>query len=216
MQRALRVLDRSRRMVDGVYAFARSAAQPGEATTPLRAGVLAATSALRDVEAEGGPILDVQDLEEVEVKMDRAILDVDLSNLLSNALTNTARSPVPRNTVRARIEARLAHVEVGDTGPGVPEGFANMILKPYMGARGTTVPGLGLGLASVKRLVEGYGGARVGVRNAPSGRGPSSGSSCRARRSGRPKRELRPQERDEPRVQARCGPAHRVERACPP
>ena len=169
VQRAQRVLDQSRRMVDGIYAFARSAARPtGEATAPLRATVLAATSALRDLEGEDGAVVEVQDFEEVEVKMGRALLDVVLSNLLSNAVKFTASSPVRRITVRAVTEPRRVHVEVADTGPGVPEEFAKAIFKPYQRAQGVTAPGLGLGLATVKRLIESYGGA-VGACNAPSG-----------------------------------------------
>jgi signal transduction histidine kinase len=170
VQRAQRVLDQSRRMVDGIYAFARSGARPtGEATAPLRAAVLDATSAQRDVEGDGGPVIEVQDFEEVEVKMGRAMLDVVLSNLLSNAVKFTATSPVRRITVRALTEEpRRVHVEVEDTGPGVPQEWVDVIFKPYKRAPGVTAPGLGLGLATVKRLVEGYGGA-VGVRSAPSG-----------------------------------------------
>ena len=100
--------------------------------------------------------------------MDRGMLDVVLSNLLSNASKYMVSSPVRRITVRAGTEPRRVHVEVEDTGPGVPAGLAQTIFEPYKRAPGATQPGLGLGLATVKRLVEGHGGA-VGVRNAPSG-----------------------------------------------
>jgi signal transduction histidine kinase len=59
-------------------------------------------------------------------------------------------------------------LEVQDTGPGVPEGFERSIFQPYVRAPGTTQPGLGLGLATVKRLCEAHGG-EVGVRRAPDG-----------------------------------------------
>jgi signal transduction histidine kinase len=169
VQRAQRVLERSRRMVQGIYAFARSTARPtGEAVAPLRAAVLDAASALQAVEGEGCPTVEVQDFEEVEVRMDRGMLDVVLSNLLSNASKFTSNAPVRRITVRARAGAKSVYVEVEDTGPGVPEGFAQAIFEPYKRAPGATQPGLGLGLATVKRLVQGHGGV-VGVHNAPSG-----------------------------------------------
>jgi signal transduction histidine kinase len=169
VQRAQRVLERSRRMVQGIYAFARASAQPTrEALTPLRAAVLDAVSALRSVEGAACPAVDVQDFEEVDVRMDRGMLDVVLSNLLSNASKYMASSPVRRITVRTVTEPRRVRVEIEDTGPGVPAGLAGAIFEPYKRAPGATQPGLGLGLATVKRLVEGHGGA-VGVRNAPSG-----------------------------------------------
>jgi signal transduction histidine kinase len=169
VQRAQRVLERSRRMVQGIYAFARATAQPTrEAVTPLRAAVLDAVSAIRAAEGAACPTVDVEDFEDVEVRMDRGMLDVVLSNLLSNASKYMVSSPVRRITVRAGTEPRRVHVEVEDTGPGVPAGLAQTIFEPYKRAPGATQPGLGLGLATVKRLVEGHGGA-VGVRNAPSG-----------------------------------------------
>jgi signal transduction histidine kinase len=169
VERAQRALERSRRMVQGIYAFARLSGKPtGEAVAPLRAAVLDAASALQTAEGEAGPSVDVQGFDEVDVKMDRGMLDVVLSNLLSNASKFMADAPVRRITVRADVDARRVHVEVEDTGPGVPERFAQMIFEPYKRAPGTTQPGLGLGLATVKRLIEGHGGA-VGVRNAPAG-----------------------------------------------
>jgi len=96
------------------------------------------------------------------------MLDAVLSNLLSNAAKYTADAQVRRITVRAGVEARRVHVEVEDTGPGVPEGLAETIFDPYKRAPGATQPGLGLGLATVKRLIHGHGGV-VGVRNAPTG-----------------------------------------------
>jgi signal transduction histidine kinase len=166
VQRAQRVLERSRRMVQGIYAFARATAQPSsEAVAPLRAAVLDAVSALQAVEGPASITVDVQEFEDVEVRMDRGMLDVVLSNLLSNASKYMAGAPVRRITVRAGVEPERVHVEVEDTGPGVPPGFAETIFEPYKRAPGTTQPGLGLGLATVKRLVVGHGGS-VGVRNA--------------------------------------------------
>jgi signal transduction histidine kinase len=169
VQRARRVLDRSRDIVHGIHAFARSAAMPAsDATASLRARVLGTTAALRDRQGEACPVVEVQDFEDVDVLMEPAMLDVVLSNLLSNAVTYTATSSVRRITVRARVGARRARVEIEDTGRGVPEGFARTIFEPYRRGPGARKGGLGLGLATVKRLVEGSGGG-VGVRNAPSG-----------------------------------------------
>ena len=170
VQRAQRVLERSRRMVQGIYAFARSTAHPtSETVTPLRAAVLDTVSALQAAEGPASTTVDVQEFEEVDVKIDRGMLDVVLSNLLSNASKYMANAPVRRVTVRADIDPERVRVEVEDTGPGVPAGFAETIFEPYKRAPGTTQPGLGLGLATVKRLILGHGGA-VGVRNAaPSG-----------------------------------------------
>ena len=67
VQRAYRVLERSRDMVEGIYAFARSAAKPScDASAPLLATILEVTSALRDAEGEGCPVTEVRDFEEAK------------------------------------------------------------------------------------------------------------------------------------------------------
>ncbi|HEX8795029.1 MAG TPA: HAMP domain-containing sensor histidine kinase [Polyangiaceae bacterium] len=169
VQRAQRVLERSRRMVHGIYAFARASAAPAPgAAAPLRAAVSDAVTALLASEGDSGLTVDVQSFEEVDVKMERGLLDTVLTNLLSNASKYTAKAPVRRVTVRARAEATRVHVEVEDTGPGVPVGFVDVVFEPYKRAPGSCEGGLGLGLATVKRLVCAHGGV-VGIRHAPSG-----------------------------------------------
>ena len=54
------------------------------------------------------------------------------------------------------------HVEVSGTGKGVADDAKERIFDPYVRAD-SACPGLGLGLATVKCLVESHGG-RVGVR----------------------------------------------------
>jgi len=60
-------------------------------------------------------------------------------------------------------------VEVADTGPGLPPGSEQLVFEPFRRAGNSHLPGLGIGLATVKRIVEAYGG-RLGVWSTP-GRG---------------------------------------------
>jgi signal transduction histidine kinase len=169
VDRARRALERSRHMVQGIYTFSGSGAKPTPgATAPLRATALDAADELLATEGPNAPTLDVQSFDEAEVAMDRAVLGVVFANLLSNASKFSRGSPVRRVTVRADADDRRVHVEIEDTGPGVPPGMEQAIFEPYRRAPGVSQPGLGLGLATVKRLVIAHGG-RLGVRNAPSG-----------------------------------------------
>jgi signal transduction histidine kinase len=169
VQRTLRSLARSRQMVHGIFHFARSGARPAAgARSALGAGVRAAVDELLAADLPSPPLLLVEPFEECEVACDEAVLGVMLSNLLSNAEKYTRDSPVRRVTVRARVTAERVRVEVEDTGPGLPPGFEYSIFEPYVRAPGVTQPGLGLGLATVKRLVDGHGGA-VGVQRAEAG-----------------------------------------------
>jgi len=90
-------------------------------------------------------------------------------------LAGNARDAMPeggRLTLRLTLEPQTeqALIEVSDTGPGIPEELLSQIFEPFF----TTKPagkGTGLGLATVKQLVEGMGGS-IEVRNAP-GQGAS-------------------------------------------
>ena len=55
---------------------------------------------------------------------------------------------------------------VEDSGPGIPAGMEHAIFEPYVRASATDEDGIGLGLATVKRIVESRAG-RVGVSSSP-------------------------------------------------
>jgi signal transduction histidine kinase len=74
--------------------------------------------------------------------------------------TTNVRSVV----VRVHEEAARVRVDVLDTGPGIPQDSTHRIFEPFVRGVATRQPGVGLGLATVKRLVEAYGGS-VGVQS---------------------------------------------------
>lgn len=92
-----------------------------------------------------------------------------LSNLTSNALKYIGDGPERVVKIRTRDRGHAVRVEVADNGPGVPAAVADRVFEPYVRAAGTEQSGIGLGLATVKRLAEAHGGA-VGFDSVP-GRG---------------------------------------------
>jgi signal transduction histidine kinase len=169
IDRARRALERSRQMVQGIYTFSESGARPVPgATAPVRSSLLEAVDSLLDAETNTPPSVDVQPFDELRVAMDRDVLGVVVTNLLANAFKFTREAPVRQVTVRQRADDRWVHLEVEDSGPGVPPGLESAIFEPYRRAPGVTQPGLGLGLATVKRLVLAHGG-KLGVRRARPG-----------------------------------------------
>jgi signal transduction histidine kinase len=102
----------------------------------------------------------------VTVRCASGVLSSLLSNLLRNAIKHMGNSP--RRQVDLRIEQRYDRIrfEVQDTGPGLPPELVHQAFDPYVRGRGTQEPGLGLGLATVRRLVEGHEG-RYGVMSKP-------------------------------------------------
>ena len=79
-------------------------------------------------------------------------------NLLSNAIKFTPQGG--EITIRARKEKTNLVVEVQDTGPGIPKEEQMKLFQPYsrISADRHRLPGLGLGLAITKQLVELQGG----------------------------------------------------------
>ena len=71
-----------------------------------------------------------------------------------------------RVTVQAFVRDAMARIEVADTGPGVAPELQAKIFEPFVRGPETGTEGAGLGLATVKRLVERHGG-KVGVDSRP-------------------------------------------------
>jgi signal transduction histidine kinase len=85
-----------------------------------------------------------------------------------NALTHLDAGPGKRVDILAADAGDRVRIEVRDTGPGLAPGTEARVFEPYVRGPGTAQPGLGLGLATVKRIVETHGGtvgveSRVGV-----------------------------------------------------
>jgi signal transduction histidine kinase len=101
---------------------------------------------------------------ELTVACPAGVLASVLSNILHNAVKYVAAAPRRLITVRVRADerARTVRFQIEDTGPGVPPELEEHVFERYV--RGQESTGLGLGLATVKRLVEGAHG-RLGVKS---------------------------------------------------
>lgn len=92
------------------------------------------------------------------LQSDPRLLRVVLSNLISNALKFTPQGSV---TVRLSTSAQSHLIEVQDTGPGIPQADLGRVFEPFEQLeplKRKTLPGVGLGLALVKNIVEALGG----------------------------------------------------------
>jgi signal transduction histidine kinase len=169
MRRARQCVVRARTLVDGLFDFARSG---GEPAPDGRADVSEVVrQAVEDASSSDAPDrveIEVAPMPAWTVRCTSGVLASILGNLLRNATKYLQDSPKRRVSIRCERQGDQVELQVEDTGPGVPEGFERSIFQPYVRAPGTTQPGLGLGLATVKRLCEAHGG-EVGVRKAPGG-----------------------------------------------
>ncbi|MBX3260413.1 MAG: MCP four helix bundle domain-containing protein [Labilithrix sp.] len=164
LDRATKTLQRVGQLVDGLLVFARSGAPPQESATTSAAEVLSGVVDEMKSSAEANGVtltLDKPD-PSVVVACSPGVLISIVSNLVGNAIKTMGGSPERRVDVRARELAESVRFEVRDTGPGVPVELRERIFDPYLRAAESALPGLGLGLATVRRLVEAHGGD-VGV-----------------------------------------------------
>jgi signal transduction histidine kinase len=90
------------------------------------------------------------------------------TNLVSNAMKFLGEAPLRRVTISARRLGRDVRLEVSDTGPGLAPELREKIFQPHV--RGTSrEAGFGLGLATVKKLVDAHGGEVVVAASAEGG-----------------------------------------------
>ena len=159
-------------MVEHVLEFA-GADSPGRAARgPIDAAeaVRAAVSGMAAMITERGAKVTVEAPDDrLRVNGDLSHLTRAVSNLLGNALKYGGGSP--EVNVRVRRGPDGIEISVADRGAGLSPSEMPHLFEPfYRGQRASEaqIPGSGLGLALVKRMVESHGG-RVRADNVPSG-----------------------------------------------
>jgi signal transduction histidine kinase len=162
-------LQRAQRLVDGLLDFARAGAQPGPTSaaevSPTVEGLV---DELSSEAARARVTVQVTGMEPCSVACSTGALLSILSNLLRNALKYMGNSEQRLVTLRVLAGRGRVRFEVEDTGPGIPAGLDERVFQAYVRGPGSAQPGIGLGLATVQKLVVAHGGT-VGVKSAPLG-----------------------------------------------
>jgi signal transduction histidine kinase len=165
IDRSQRIIQRTQQLVNGLLAFARSGANPDlTSTCSLDAAIRNIVADCSDTATENGIELSVTITEALQVRCNLGVATSIVQNLIRNAIKYMGASRVRRIEVRAMRVHAMAHLEVEDTGPGIPVDVQPRIFDPFMRGIHADVAGVGLGLATVKRLVESHQGA-IGVRS---------------------------------------------------
>lgn len=163
----LRGCHRMTDLIDGLLDFARAGGRPAPGAWADLTDVLACVvDDVREEAAAAGASLEAEPFTPQAVACAPGALTSVIGNLVRNAIKYVAAvGPDDRRvTVRVREHEEMVHVEVEDNGPGIPEGDQRRVFDPYVRAGNTKKPGIGLGLATVKRVVEAHGGT-VGVES---------------------------------------------------
>lgn len=153
-------------LVDGLLEFARAGGKPapgavtdvGEVVRDVCEGVTGEANAKNIslfVDSHTGR----------RVQCSTGVLTSIVANLVRNAIRHMGDAAERRIEVAVSEAGERWRIEVRDTGPGIPPGQEQRIFDPYV-QLGTSKGGLGLGLATVDRLVRAHGGA-VGVVSPP-------------------------------------------------
>jgi signal transduction histidine kinase len=157
--------DRLNRMVGDLLDYSRPV-RPSLEPVPLRPLLEEAVSSAQQQIGAAGAQVRVRirvDASAATVRADARLLRQALINLFLNALQAMPRGGVLE--VRAAAQRGTAEVIIDDSGPGIPEEIRGRIFQPFFTTKAT---GTGLGLAVVKRIVEGHGGS-IEARAAQSG-----------------------------------------------
>jgi signal transduction histidine kinase len=164
--RGVAALRRVRATVEALLAFARSAGRPEcaeQASAPAVVSQL--VEELRPTAEDHFIELMSDNVPPADVACSANVLHILLSNLVQNAIKYMADRPVRRVTLKVFAGGgRDVTFEVHDTGPGLERGMEQRVFMPLVRGRTTDVGGIGLGLATVQRMVEAHRGS-VGVHS---------------------------------------------------
>ena len=159
------------RLVNQLLALARAENQPhtGLAFEQVDLNALARATVQDWVQAsfayEIDMGLEVADAD-VTIEGNAMMLRELLSNLIDNALRYTP--PGGSVTVRVRLDAQQAILEVEDTGPGIAPAERAHVFERFYRILGSSASGSGLGLAIVREIAQQHG-AEVDVFSNPRG-----------------------------------------------
>ncbi|WP_298286479.1 ATP-binding protein [Novosphingobium sp.] len=158
-----RDLGEMRHMLESLQAFVDSGGSriPGE-----RIDLAVMTQTLVDTAADDGCDATYRGLESIEIMARPVSLRRALANLIENAIHYAGSV-----TVTMRRDGDHAEVVVEDDGPGIPEDRMTDVFQPFVRldtARSRDTPGMGLGLAIVRRAVQLDNGV-LHLRNKPAG-----------------------------------------------
>jgi signal transduction histidine kinase len=157
LERARKTLRRVVELVEGLYAYARSGGHPEPGHAEVVAAMRAVAEQMRPTAEENQIALVIEEPAPCAVSCASGVLLSILQNLVDNALKHMGDRPQREVRVSAEASKHEVRIVVADTGTGIPPEQASRLFELYR--RGETrAAGLGLGLATVKRLVDSHGG----------------------------------------------------------
>lgn len=154
---------RARRLVDDLLTHARlDASEQSESSVDLRRCIDEACADLEDAIS-----LSKAEIAAVEMPVVHGSFTawlVIVKNLLENAIKYTPKERAPRITVRGCVDSQSVYLVVSDNACGIEPEQIPRIFEPLVRLHASDIPGSGIGLATVLKLVTQMGGA-IDVRS---------------------------------------------------
>ncbi|MEW6555043.1 MAG: PAS domain-containing sensor histidine kinase [Actinomycetota bacterium] len=163
------IISAARRMdelTESLLGYAQAGQAAGTVTRVEPLDILSDVLFEHESEIEDGGIEIVLGEEFPAIRVDQYKLRQVFTNLVNNAVKYLAGTRCPRIEVGSRAAAGAVAFYVRDNGPGLDREAMEEIFQPFKRFSTAGTPGLGIGLSTVKRAVEGWGG-RVWVESEP-------------------------------------------------
>ncbi|HEY4088931.1 MAG TPA: ATP-binding protein, partial [Bryobacteraceae bacterium] len=155
------VVDAARRMqvfIDGLLAYSRvthdTESEPRDVDSAQLLAV--ARADLSTAIQESGATLTNGDLPSIKVAPG---FEQVFQNLISNAIKYSRHGVPPEIIVDARAEGDEWIFSIRDNGIGIETRYQDYVFHPFQRLHGREIPGSGIGLATVKKIVEANGGS---------------------------------------------------------
>jgi signal transduction histidine kinase len=157
--RAARALQRLDLMISEVLEFSRTSASRESGRVVEVAAVLADVGEeMKEMAAERGVVLRLRAPDGLSVAMSPAALHSVLANLVQNGIKYARDAESRFVEVTVGVAGRRIEVVVSDNGVGIPKKNLPFLFDPFF--RGTSRrDSYGLGLATVKRVLDSHGGS---------------------------------------------------------
>ena len=160
VERSQRALQRVKQLVDGLLRFARSGARTdGDGHSSVDAVLKSLALDYAEAAKSASIEIVVEPSERIDAACSAAVLTSIVQNLVSNAIKYIGTSAVRRITLAASADGTRVSVMVGDSGPGMSDDVRAHMFEPFVRGDHAEITGIGLGLATVKRLVEAHAGS---------------------------------------------------------
>lgn len=157
---------RLRYVLESLLDYARAGKSAGEAVRVDPSWVVSEVTRLLEGEAAGsGAEIKLQE-DMPAVFVDPVRLGQVLHNLLSNSIRHASEVAPARIQVGGHLSGDAVVLFVKDEGPGIDPDLQEVIFQPFKRAAGSNRYSLGIGLSTVKKAVETWGG-RIWVESSP-------------------------------------------------